>query len=65
MVMAHLGFELVEVLSKARSVKELDEAVADLNRAYPVIREQVEVIEFCLYDVKVKREFDERTAEIV
>ena len=57
--MAHQGFELVEILSRARSVQELDEAVADLNRAYPIIREQVKVIEFCLYDVKVKREFDE------
>jgi hypothetical protein len=40
-----LGFEIIEVVRKANTVQELDDAITVLNHAYPVIRQQLETIE--------------------
>jgi len=42
------GFDIMQILLSCESVEEIDEAVRVVNNAYPVLRDQLEVLELCL-----------------
>jgi len=41
----YIGFKVVQVLNSARTVDELDFAITIVNKSYPILRGQIEIME--------------------